>query len=94
LAPSLINPVQPIMVPSQSANGRPKVVIASANAALAEIPQPAKEEVLEECSVFRLEKCECTETALVGVDICFDPRDRFTKVLSPPLSMMESNKQN
>ncbi|PIT81891.1 YDG domain-containing protein [Limnohabitans sp. 15K] len=72
-----INPVQPIVNPSRTSGGGRVVVSGSGNsgAALGVAEGSTEDEVIsrEECSVLNPEKCECQESTIPGVEMCFAP---------------------
>ena len=72
-----INPVQPIVNPAKTGGGSRVAVSGSGNsgAALGVAEGSAEEEVIsrEECSVLNPEKCECQESTIAGVEMCFAP---------------------
>ena len=93
LATGKNNPVQPIVVPSKPASSS-KVVIANAQAAVGRSDTESKNEIRQECSFLHPEKCECQDTAVVGVQLCVAPApteargidltDRLNAVLGLP----------
>ena len=70
-----INPVQPIVNPSRTPGGGRVVVSGSGNSGAALGVADGEEEIIsrEECSVLNPEKCECQESTIAGVEMCFAP---------------------
>ena len=70
-----INPVQPIVNPSRTGGGGRVVVSGSGNSGAALGVADGEEEIIsrEECSVLNPEKCECQESTIAGVEMCFAP---------------------
>jgi hypothetical protein len=80
------NPVQPIVLPVKPGVGDSKVVIVQTQAAVATQPQASQNEPNPQCSVIRLDQCECRDVELGGVEICIVPRDRMSQTDSPKVS--------
>jgi hypothetical protein len=70
-----INPVQPIVNPSRTGGGGRVVVAGSSSSGAALGVADGEEEIIsrEECSVLNPEKCECQESTIAGVEMCFAP---------------------
>jgi filamentous hemagglutinin family protein len=72
-----INPVQSIVNPAKTGGGSRVAVSGSGNsgAALGVAEGTVEEEIIsrEECSVLNPEKCQCQESTIAGVEMCFAP---------------------
>jgi hypothetical protein len=70
-----INPVQPIVNPSRTGGGGRVVVAGSSSSGAALGVADGEEEIIsrEECSVINPEKCQCQESTISGVEMCFAP---------------------
>jgi YDG domain len=69
-----VNPVQPIVSPTKPGGGG-RVVVAGSSSSGAALGVAGDEEPIgrEECSVLNPEKCECQESTIAGVELCFAP---------------------
>jgi hypothetical protein len=71
-----INPVQPIVNPAKTPIPGRVVMIGSSSSSGANLGvAPTKQEIIsrEECSVINPEKCQCQESTISGVEMCFAP---------------------
>ena len=68
------NPLQPIINPSKPGGGG-RVVIGGSSSSGAALGVAEDEDLTnrEECSILNPEKCECQESTIAGVELCFAP---------------------
>ena len=92
LAQNKSNPVQPIIVPVKPAGGGSKVVVAKAQAAVALNSQASQNEGRDECAALDVERCECKDADLDGVEICIVPRERLTQADPARVSQLQVTK--
>jgi filamentous hemagglutinin family protein len=67
-------PVVPIVLPQKKASSGNKVLQVAAQAAVATIEEEPVNRVIQSCSLLDLEPCECRDTALEGLAVCWVPR--------------------